>query len=96
MSLPVPEQVLFQAIAVALERLPDHRIEITEEGWELLARKRGEEGGGVIFESHRGTVVVRLADHEDRVVLTDQVRRAGGTLVESPTLTIGVYPADPA
>lgn len=86
--------LLIRLLVVALERLPDHRLVLDEATWELMLGKySGAAGGGLMLQQlGPGHFEVRLADHEDRVVLTDKVRKAGGVLVESAGVTFGIVP----
>jgi hypothetical protein len=90
----IPSMVLVRLLIVALERLPDHRLVLDEATWDAMARKYGGElGGGLMLqETAPGAFEAKLADHEDRVVLTDKVRKAGGVLVEAGGLTFGIVP----
>lgn len=89
----IPEQLLLRALLVAIERLPDHRIEVDEAGLEHLLRKMPP-GGGLVIEKSDRSLVIRRADHEDRAVMADRVRAAGGLLVEAPDMLFGILPDD--
>lgn len=88
----IPEELLVRLLVVALERLPDHRVVLDQDAWEAMRVKHGTAGGGLLLEQGNGGYLVRLADHEDRVVMADRVRAAGGLLVESPDLLFGIVP----
>lgn len=90
----IPSMVLIRLLIVALERLPDHRLVLDEGTWEAMVGKYGGElGGGLMLqETSPGSFEAKLADHEDRVVLTDKVRKAGGVLIEHGGLTFGIVP----
>lgn len=92
-------ELLLRMLAVAVERLPDHRVVLDGPTWRAMVEKFGQrEGGppagGLIFEQGDDSWVVRQADHEDALVLADRVRKAGGTLIESAHTVIGIMPAD--
>lgn len=86
---------LLQALVVALDAIPEHRVTISNEIMGRLGARLGE-GSGIMVESgaERGEWVFRIADHEDRLVFADRTRSAGGVLIDDGETMLGVIPLE--
>lgn len=87
------QTLLLRMLTVALERLPDHTLTLDQATWDAMVEKYDGDGGLLMREVDDG-IVVRLADHEDRAVFMDKVRKAGGALFEHGATTLGIIPTD--
>lgn len=89
----IPEALLMRLLMVALERLPDHRVVLDGPTWAaMVAKAHAQPSRGIIFEQHDGgaTTEVRLADHEDRAVMLDRMRKSGAMIIETPDMVVGL------
>lgn len=88
--------MLLRLLMAALDKLPDHRVEVTDATFQAMAAKyapAGQPEGGLLLRNEDGTLSAALADHEAKAVLIDRAAKRGYMLLESDGMVVGLGPA---